>query len=167
MTEIIKTCQVAASPTQVWQQLAAFDTISTWAENVDHSSLLNSLDTGVGAARRVQVGRLALIETVTVWEPVNELAYSIQGLPPLVKSITNQWRVTECASGTEVSLTTFINPGASPRGKIAAKVLGLVLGRASQQMLDGLNHAVTSPAVTSPAVASPAVTSPAKGARES
>ncbi|MEX0768828.1 MAG: SRPBCC family protein [Microthrixaceae bacterium] len=157
MTQITKTSLVAASSEQVWDLLAAFDAISSWAKNVDHSSLLTTLNGGVGAARRVQVGRLALIESVTVWETMNELAYSIQGLPPVVKSVTNQWRMTSRGADTEVSLTTLIDPGGAPRGKIAAAVLGAVLGRASLQMLKGMQASVNKGSVPSAGVLSGAI----------
>ncbi|CAB4529821.1 unannotated protein [freshwater metagenome] len=144
MTEIIKTCQIAASPAQVWHQLADFGAISTWAKGVDHSALTTSQTGGIGAARRIQAGRLALIETVTVWQPEQELAYTLQGLPPVVKSVTNTWKLTAAAGGTAVSLTTSIDPGSTPRGKIAARILGLILGRASHRMLEGLETIVRS-----------------------
>lgn len=150
MTEIIKTCLIAANPAQVWQELAQLDSISDWAKGVDHSALITSEASGVGAARRIQAGRLALIETVTVWEPERELAYAIEGLPPLVKSVSNHWRLDPVGGATGVSLTTSIDPGPSPRGKIAARVLGLILGRASQRMLAGLDVIVLSTAKGTP-----------------
>ena len=150
MTEIIKTCLIAANPAQVWQELAQLDSISDWAKGVDHSALITSEASGVGAARRIQAGRLALIETVPVWEPERELAYSIEGLPPLVKSVSNHWRLDPVGGATGVSLTTSIDPGPSPRGKIAARVLGLILGRASQRMLAGLDVIVLSTAKGTP-----------------
>jgi hypothetical protein len=144
MTEHIETCQIAATPTQVWKQLADFGAISTWAKGVDHSALITSQSADVGAARRIQAGRLALIETVTVWQPEQELAYTLHGLPPVVKSVTNTWKLRPAAGGTAVVLTTSIDPGSTPRGKVAAKVLGLILGRASKRMLQGLETIVTS-----------------------
>jgi hypothetical protein len=150
MTEIIKTCLIAANPAQVWQELAQLDSISDWAKGVDHSALITSEASGVGAARRIQAGRVALIETVTIWEPERELAYSIQGLPPLVKSVSNHWRLDPVAGATGVSLTTSIDPGPTPRGKIAARILGLILGSASQRMLLGLDAIVMSIAKGTP-----------------
>lgn len=150
MTEIIKTCQIAANPAQVWEQLAQLDSISDWAKGVDHSAVITSEASGIGAARRIQAGRIALIETVTIWEPERELAYSIQGLPPLVKSISNHWRLDSVGGATGVSLTTSIDPGPSPRGKVAARILGLILGRASQRMLVGLDVIVMSTAKGTP-----------------
>src|SRR4051812_43618241 len=109
---------VAAPPPQVWDALAAFGEISGWAGNVDHSTLLTDRQEGIGTARRVQVGRMALIETVTTWEPEVSLAYSIEGAPPLARSVVNR-RDLEADPGdpstTYVTLTSEIVPLAGPR----------------------------------------------------
>ena len=142
MTTVERTSSatVAGSPAEVWAALAAFDRISAWADNVDHAALLTDGPPGVGMARRVQVGRMALVETVTTWDPDVELAYTITGLPPIVRSVENRWTLRSAAEGTLVSLTTSIDPGPSPRGRIGSRVLGLVLRRASGQLLSGMQR---------------------------
>jgi carbon monoxide dehydrogenase subunit G len=135
---ITRSVRVAATAADVWTTLSALDRISDWADNVDHSTMTTEQIEGVGAARRVQAGRLALIETVTVWEPGHALAYTIDGLPPLVRSVTNRWRLDGVVGGTLVSLTTAIDPGASVKGRIGSRILAAALTRASKQMLAGL-----------------------------
>jgi len=44
---------VTASAEAVWDVLAAFDRLSTWAEDVEHSTYLTDQTEGVGSARRV------------------------------------------------------------------------------------------------------------------
>ena len=83
-------------------------------------------------------GRQALIETISLWSPPGTLAYDIVGLPPVVAGVSNRWDLAPDADGTFVTLTSVIDPGASPKGKVAAKVLQLPLGKASDSMLDGL-----------------------------
>jgi len=122
----------------VWSVLARFGEIRRWAPSVTHSVLTTEQTEGVGTARRVQVGRQALIETVTIWEPGRTLAYTIEGLPPLVEGVTNRWDLGVDQAGTFVTLTSIIAPGSSPKGKAASRVLRLPLGRASDGMLDGL-----------------------------
>ena len=122
----------------IWAVLARFDRISDWAPKVSHSVLTTEQDEGVGTARRVQVGRQALIETVSLWSPPGTLAYDIVGLPPVVAGVSNRWDLAPDADGTFVTLTSVIDPGPSPKGKVAAKVLQLPLGKASDSMLDGL-----------------------------
>ena len=138
---------------QVWQRLADFAAISAWADNVDHSCLLrrraDSPAAGVGAARRVQVGRRALIETVTVWDAPNRLAYGIEGLPPVVKRLQNEWLLMPRGAGdgehTVVALTTTIDCGPRPPQLLIAKVLGRRLAADSETMLAGLAAAMKEP----------------------
>jgi uncharacterized protein YndB with AHSA1/START domain len=147
-TIVTRSGTIPATPADVWTTLASLDQISRWAPNVEHSSLLTAEATGVGAARRVQVGRgRALVETVTVWQPGTALTYSIDGLPPLVTSITNRWQLDEAAGGTRATLTTTIDPGTALRGRVGALVLSQVLARASVTMLRGLaaHHQATGP----------------------
>jgi len=138
MTEvwITRTRRVAASRDEVWAALTAFDRISAWAPDVTHSSFTTEATEGVGMARRVQVGRLALIETVTTWDPPSTLAYRIDGLPPVVAGVTNRWDLALDPVGTHVSLTSIVTPGRGRR--LGAKAVGRVLGKASDGMLDGL-----------------------------
>lgn len=124
----------------VWAVLARFEDISAWAPNVDHSCLLSEGDaeTGLGATRRIQTGRTTVRETITVWEPERTLAYRIDGLPPVVRAVTNTWRLDPVGVSTQVSLVTEIVPGPRPPHRVAARVVGRVLGSASDRMLSGL-----------------------------
>jgi uncharacterized protein YndB with AHSA1/START domain len=136
--EVTRSTRVTASPAEVWAALAAFDQISSWAPDVDHSVYTTDRTEGIGAARRVQIGRMALIETVTVWEPHHVLAYTLEGLPPLVRSVTNRWILEPLAGGATVSITTSIDPGNTVKGRIGARILSIPLGRGSRRLLDGL-----------------------------
>ena len=125
-------------PEEVWTVLAGFDRIADWAPKVAHSTMTTEQREGIGTARRVQVGRQALIETVTIWEPDRTLAYAITGLPPIVEGVTNRWDLGVDPVGTFVTLTSIIAAGSSPKGKVGARALRLPLGKASDGMLDGL-----------------------------
>ena len=139
MADITETTEVAADVADVWAVLADFDSIARWASNVDHSSSTTAQVAGVGAARRVQVGRNALLETVVTWEPERVLAYELSGLPPIVRSVVNEWRLEPAADGaTTVSLTSRIEAGPRPPQKAAARAFGRVLAKTSRQLLDGL-----------------------------
>jgi len=122
----------------VWAVLADFGAISRWAPNVDHSCLTTEAGTGVGAVRRVQVGRNALLERVVEWEPGERISYEISGLPPVVRSVTSTWQLTGSASWTTVTLTNRVNTGPRPPQVVAARVVGRMLAKTSRQMLDGL-----------------------------
>ena len=139
MLEITRTRRIAAPASDLWSRLADFGAIARWAANVDHSCLLtHEDDAGVGAVRRVQVGRTTLLECVVRWEPEVALAYRLEGLPPIVRSVVNEWHLESAGDATLVTLRTEIEPGPRPPEKAVAKLLGRRLAKASDVMLDGL-----------------------------
>ncbi len=129
---------IAASPNEVWTVLAHFATISTWAPNVDHSCLLSDQTEGIGMVRRIQTGRVTVLETVEHWDPGVSLGYAITGLPPVIRSLSNTWRLAVDGAGTTVTLTAAIDAGSRPPRQLVAKIVGRKLGQASEQMLAGL-----------------------------
>ncbi|NIR40417.1 MAG: SRPBCC family protein [Actinobacteria bacterium] len=148
MAEIAEKTSIARSPEQVWAALADFGGISRWAPNVDHSCLTTGQHEGVGSVRRVQVGRNALLERVVEWEPGLHLGYRIEGLPPVVRSAVNTWRITGSGEATTVTLTSRIDAGPRPPQQVVARVFGRVLARSSRQMLAGLKAHVEAGAVS-------------------
>lgn len=136
IVEVMTTQQPASA---LWAVLADFATISRWAPNVDHSCLTTATASGVGTTRRIQAGRNTVLETVTEWEPEQCLAYSITGLPPVVRSVTNTWRLADLGGSTKVTLTSSIDAGPRPPQQVVARVVGRALAKASQQMLAGLD----------------------------
>jgi uncharacterized protein YndB with AHSA1/START domain len=138
MTTFERTATIPAGPHAVWETLADLASISSWAPDVDHSCLVTEQTTGVGAARRVQVGRTTLVETVETWEPGSTLAYRISGLPPIVRSVVNRWSLVADGSGTRATLTTAIETGSKPPQRLLAVLIGRKLVAASEGMLAGL-----------------------------
>jgi hypothetical protein len=120
--------------------LADFASISTWASNVDHASLMSEQTDGVGMVRRIQAGRTTVVETVEQWEPGSTLKYSISGLPPIIRSVTNTWSLTPTGDATAITLTTEVDAGPRPPQRGIAKLVGRKLGRASAAMLAGLTE---------------------------
>jgi uncharacterized protein YndB with AHSA1/START domain len=146
-------------PQQVWDRLADFEAISAWADNVDHSCLLHPggevSPVGVGATRRVQVGRRTLVERVVVWDEPQRLAYQIEGLPPVVTSLQNEWRLQSVAAGaggagaggagahhTRVTLATTVECGPRPPQKLVARLIARRMAGDSDTMLSGLAHSM-------------------------
>lgn len=138
MAEIAETVGITRPTHDVWAALADFGGISHWAPNVDHSCLTTEQGEGLGTTRRVQVGRTALLERVVAWEPGEVVAYSIQGLPPVVRSVTNTWRLEGAGSGTTVTLTSAIDTGPRPPQQVIGRVVARGLAKASREMLAGL-----------------------------
>ncbi|WP_407666377.1 SRPBCC family protein [Mycobacterium pinniadriaticum] len=140
MVEIRRTRTVAAEPQPIWDVLADFGALSAWADNVDHSCLLEHGADGpqVGTSRRVQVGRNTLVERITDVSPPRTLGYDIEGLPSRLK-VGNRWTLTPTANGrSEVAVTTTVNLGANPVAGLVERVLGRFLAKQSDAMLAGL-----------------------------
>lgn len=138
MTEVVRTRTVNASVGQIWAVLADYGAISVWAPNVSHSSLTTDTLDGLGATRRVQVGRNALLEEVVDWQPEVTLSYDITGLPKVIRSANNRWTLVERGATTEVTLTSHVEVGNRPPQKLIARIAARQLAKASEQLLDGL-----------------------------
>jgi len=142
MATVERTGLIAAPVIAVWDALSDFAAISAWAPNVDHSCLLSDQTEGVGMVRRIQTDRATVLETVETWEPGAALSYRITGLPPVIKSVTNTWRLDASGDSTHVRLTTAIDTGPKPPQQLIAKAVGRRLGTASEQMIAGLTKHV-------------------------
>lgn len=129
---------VKARVGDVWAMLADFGAIAAWAPDVVRAHREDHGPLRVGSVRKVKVGPLTLTERVRTCEPALELAYAIEGLPPLVRSVENAWRLAARGEATHVTLTTTLEPRRFPGARIAGRLLGFELGRASKRMLDGL-----------------------------
>jgi hypothetical protein len=133
---------IRADLSVVWSLLADVAALAGWAPDVQHSCLLVApSQMGPGAARRVQVGRSALVETIDRWEEPHRLGYRIDGLPPLVGVVRNDWELIAVPEGTAVALTSCVDSGAGPGRGIVARLVARRMGRASESMLDGLDQA--------------------------
>lgn len=135
MTTTVSRVSVGAPVEVVWQLLAGYADISRWAGNVDQSSLLTAGAPGPGAVRRVQVGRAALRETVTVWEPDRALGYDIAGLPAIVTAASNTWTLAADGAGTVVTLTGAVKTRGGPA---VARLVARKVGQANEQLVQSL-----------------------------
>ena len=146
MTTIERSRIIPAHLTRVWDVLADFDHLADWADNADHTCWLDDpADNGemVGRARRVQAGRVVLVERITVWEPPARLAYDLGGLPPVVKSAVNEWRLAVDPANSErtiVTLATHVDCGPRPPQQLIARLVARRLAGASDVMLAGLDE---------------------------
>jgi Polyketide cyclase / dehydrase and lipid transport len=137
---------VAADPQSVWDVLADFGSISAWADNIDHSCILNQGDEPLGTTRRVQIGRNALVETITEFDPTWTLAYDVDGLPKRVRRFTNRWSLRRVANGgTAVTLTSTVEIGSGAMHKLAERAVCRIQTRQSDIMLAGLAHRLEKP----------------------
>ncbi|GAT08535.1 uncharacterized protein RMCN_1668 [Mycolicibacterium novocastrense] len=131
---------VAASPTQIWDVLADFGAIATWLD-VDHSCILTRGPDGglVGTARRVQIGRNTLVETVTECDPQYVLAYEIEGLPKFLGTVSNRWKLEPTSGGeTVVTITSTVRKGRGRTQQLVERLASRALARGSDTMLAAL-----------------------------
>jgi hypothetical protein len=141
VADIQRTRIIAARGQEVWDVLADFGAIGSWADNVDHSCILSSGVDGaqVGTTRRVQVKRDTLVERIIEFDPPHVLAYDIEGLPRLLRRVTNRWTLAASAGDSAVvTLTSTVEIGPRPPQKLAERVVCRVMARQSDSMLAGL-----------------------------
>jgi carbon monoxide dehydrogenase subunit G len=130
--------QLAAPPDAVWSVLARFGDLARWAPGVDHACLLHDGELAPGIVRRVQVGRMVLLETVDEVELARRLGYRIDGLPPVLRRVRNDWELRPAGGGTEVAVTTTVDAGPRPPQQLVARLVARRLAAASDSMLEGL-----------------------------
>ncbi|OBA59959.1 cyclase [Mycobacterium sp. 1100029.7] len=150
MADIQRTRVIAARAQDVWDVLADFGAISSWADNVDHSCILSAGANGapLGTTRRVQVNRDTLVERIIAFDPPHALAYDIEGLPRLLRRVTNRWTLgAATGDASVVTLTSTVEIGTRPHQRLAERVLCRVVARQSDSMLAGLANRLESPRV--------------------
>ena len=137
MTEAARERHIARPIDEVWAALGEFDAIARWAPDVDHSCLMTEQQTGVGTARRVQVGRMTLVERVTAWEgePTYSLTYDIDGLPPALGPVANRWSLAQVGSGTTATLTARVEGSPRPPQQVVARIGAARWPRRTESML--------------------------------
>jgi uncharacterized protein YndB with AHSA1/START domain len=141
VTDIRRTRTIAAPVGEIWDVLADFGSISSWADNADHSCILFSGADGgpLGTARRVQVKRDTVVERITEFDPPRALAYDIEGLPSRLRRVTNRWTLAARGGGsTAVTLTSTVEIGSRPAQRLAERVLCRFVARQSDVLLAGL-----------------------------
>jgi hypothetical protein len=139
VADIDRNRRIAADPQAVWDVLADFGSISSWADNIDHSCILTQGSEPIGTTRRVQIGRNALVETITEFDTTRALAYDVAGLPRHVRRFNNRWNLRPVAyGGTVVTLTSTVEIGSGPIGKLAERAVCRAQVRQSDIMLAGL-----------------------------
>jgi uncharacterized protein YndB with AHSA1/START domain len=138
VADIDRTRTIAAAPNEIWDVLADFGAISSWADNVDHSCILVQETEPVGTTRRIQVGRDTLVERIVEFDPPHALAYDIEGLPKRLRRVTNRWTLRPTGPSSVVTLTSTVEIGSRPDQQLAERVLCRVLARQSDAMLGGL-----------------------------
>lgn len=129
--------EVDATVDEVWAVLADFGAIARWAPTVDHSCVISDVGHGVGAVRRIQAGSLTFLERVLEWEPGVAMSYTIEGLPPVLRSVVNRWTIDAVGDRTRVGIETTVTAGPRPPHRVVARVASRRLGALADQLLEG------------------------------
>lgn len=126
----------------VWGMLSDFGAIARWTSFVEHSSLVRSGPMEPGLTRRIQMGRMVVLERLVDVDVPHALEYEIEGLPERISSVRNRWVIEdEGPDSSTVSVTTTVTIGPRPPQRLAELVLARILARRSGAMLAGLtNH---------------------------
>lgn len=139
MAEISRSRTIAATPQAIWDVLADFGSLGSWADDVDHSSILRHGKGGPpGTTRRVQLGRNTFVEQIIEFDPPLTLAYRISGLPKLVQSAVNRWTLATQNGATVVMLTSTVGIDAGPLSRAAEWIACRGLAKQSDGLLAGL-----------------------------
>lgn len=138
MATVNRSRTITAGRGAIWDVLADFGALSTWADGVDHSCLLHDGNTPVGTARRVQAGRNTLVETIVAFDPPRELAYDIAGVPRWL-SVSNRWNLRSDTGGrTTVTLTSTVRMRPHPLRPVAEPMFARLMARRSDDLLNSL-----------------------------
>ena len=140
VADISRSRSITATPQAIWDVLADFGSLSSWADNVDHSCILNHGPDGApaGTTRRVQIGRNTLVERITEFDPRTALAYDIEGLPSRLRTVVNRWTLWSAGAATEVTLTSRVEIGSGPVARAAEWAVCRGMAKESDSMLTGL-----------------------------
>ncbi|MDT5074337.1 MAG: hypothetical protein QOH82_3657 [Mycobacterium sp.] len=147
VADISRSRSIIAPPQAIWDVLADFGSLSSWADNVDHSCILNHGPDGevTGTTRRVQIGRNALVERITEFDPHTALAYDIEGLPNRLRTVVNRWTLQSAGGTTEVTLTSRVDIGSGPVARAAEWIVCRGMAKESDSMLTGLARRTENP----------------------
>lgn len=142
VAETSRTRTIAADPTDVWAALADFGSLSSWARSVDHSCILRTGAAGglIGTSRRLQLGRLILVERIVEVDPPRVLSYQISGLPRRLRHVANRWTLTPDEGGTRVTLTSTVEVGTRPVARVVETLAAALLATQSEKLLDDLAY---------------------------
>jgi carbon monoxide dehydrogenase subunit G len=137
---ISRDATISATPQAIWDVLADFGALSSWADAVDHSCILNHGPDGVlpGTTRRVQVGRNVFVERIFEAAQPMTLAYDIEGLPRRLRHVANRWTLRPAGAATVVTVTSTVDIGTNPLARAAERIVCRVMAKQSESMLAGI-----------------------------
>lgn len=123
-----RSTQVARPAADVWAVFANFGAVDAWHPYMESAQLEAGPERGVGAARVCKFGpRLAIRETVTMWDDAGGMEIAIdfvRGLAPPITDVRAGVRVEPLAEDrSRLTLTMAYTPTAGPIGSLLNEVV--------------------------------------------
>ena len=104
MATITNDINIAADPQQVWAVVADLEALDRYDPVVPRSSIVGTKRDGSGASRRCDTASGGyFVESVSVWEPPRDLAFTISECSQPMKSLTHTYRLIPDNGGTLIS----------------------------------------------------------------
>lgn len=104
---LVEEITINAPAPDVWDVLADFSAVDTWAPQVSRSYALGHRDRGLGAGRHCDIqGFGGIDETVTDWSEGRSLSYRVTPLGPLGIS-NSRWTVVDLGNARSKLIVEF------------------------------------------------------------
>lgn len=124
--QITESITINAPVAKVWEELAKLDQVQNFITSVTRSVYATDQKSGVGAQRTCDItGIGTILETIVDWKEGERLAYTIEGMPAIVKSALSQWSVNPV--GTNKTTLTVVSTIETRFGLVGAAMEKLAL----------------------------------------
>jgi hypothetical protein len=152
VSELTKRIAIGAPTDKVWEVLADFGNVASWAPTIVDSRSTTEVNRGVGARRMLDhKSGMVLEEVIVEWNEGHSFIFEIpNGLGP-IKNLRESWSVEPAPEGSVVVVIMNFEMKLGPLGEIMdLLILRLLTSRELALGLAGLKHHIeTGEVVTS------------------
>jgi ribosome-associated toxin RatA of RatAB toxin-antitoxin module len=144
MSELTKRITIGASTDKVWEVIADFGNVASWAPTIVDSRSTTEVNRGVGARRMLDHKSGQVVEEVIVeWNEGHSLIYEIpNGFWP-IKNLREVWSVEPSPEGSVVVVVMDFEMKLGPLGAIMdLLIIRWLMSRELELGLAGLKHHV-------------------------
>ncbi len=143
MSKMVKQVRISAQEEKVWDILADFSGVASWAPTITSSHLLTDANGGIGAKRTCDhISGAAIEEVVTEWEDGEYYSYDMTTSLGPVKTLRNTWAVSTEGNDTVVTLTMDFKMRFGVLGLLMIPAARMMMGKEMKLTLAGLKHHV-------------------------
>ncbi len=137
MIQVLERANIEAPVEAVWRILSELDGLERYVQAIKSSKYASAQKEGVGTTRVCEIegfGKIA--EKIVEWEDGKWFRYEVEGMPAIVRSLSNRWEVLEDGDRSIVVSTVEID---TKYGAIGRLVETLVL---KKRFTDGLRRGI-------------------------